>query len=376
MSEKKSWDIQPRKSTRMDIPRAVQPPFERPAPAAPARQPAKQVAPRPASHRGETSMNKKKRKPEASQGREREPLKDRRRRERRRSMLLYTVLGILILAAIVGFFWIPVFRIKTVYAAGPDADGMQLIATNALVGRENVVFPRNSLFLFPEGTIRAQILKHYPEISAISISRSLFGSVSITSIPREQAFVWCGETYMPAPAAPAITPAISTATSTTSSSLPTACYSTDSLGVIFAPVSSDAISRTDVLSLYSPLESTSNATDTLGAVIAQARSLPNVLQFVKILRAMGASIVKVVIHGDEVDFYTQNNTRITYVLGREEMARQLAQSAFPALNVGDGSLEYIDLRFDGKVYFKRIGSAAQAHSVTANTLTASSTRAH
>jgi hypothetical protein len=74
-------------------------------------------------------------------------------------------------------------------------------------------------------------------------------------------------------------------------------------------------------------------------------------------------VVAFVIRGDEADLYAQSGTRITYVLGREEVTTQVAESAFPSLNLDDGSLEYVDLRFEGKAYFKKVGSD-QANAAT------------
>jgi hypothetical protein len=74
------------------------------------------------------------------------------------------------------------------------------------------------------------------------------------------------------------------------------------------------------------------------------------------MRTLGADIVSIDIRGDEADLYTRAGTRITYVLGREQQAAGLAASAFPTLKLNDGSLLYVDLRFDSKVFFKKKGA--------------------
>jgi len=63
----------------------------------------------------------------------------------------------------------------------------------------------------------------------------------------------------------------------------------------------------------------------------------------------------VTLRGDEVDLHTEGGTRITYVIGDEGEAAILAATSFPTLNVNDGSIEYVDLRFRNKVYLKRVG---------------------
>jgi predicted nucleic acid-binding Zn ribbon protein len=365
MSEKRSWDIQPKAKERV---------LQQPAPAAPVRQPVRRPAPAPQRKPApevprerpvKKTKPKKIRRERVSQGREREPLKDRRRRERRRVLILFVVLVLLAIVGAVSIFWIPIFRIQHVNVAGPNSDGMQTIATSVLSGSDHYVLPRNSIFLFPAAKLRDSILKQYPDISAVSISRTSFDSISIASIPREQAFVWCGAAYAPAPSAPANASSTITSPSALNILQPSSCYSADGQGVIFASLPSDAASTTNALWIYAPLDSKLDpSASPLGASVAQASSLPNVLQFIKILKSLGAPITTVVIRGDEVDFFTQTGTRITYVLGREEMAKQLAESSFPSLSPGDGSLEYIDLRFDGKVYFKKVGSTTQTTTVT------------
>ena len=70
------------------------------------------------------------------------------------------------------------------------------------------------------------------------------------------------------------------------------------------------------------------------------------------MKSLNVPIVSLVLRGDEADLYPQSGTRITYVLGQEQAAAQLAKAAFPSLDLNDGSVQYVDLRFDGKVYYK------------------------
>ncbi|MDO8566972.1 MAG: hypothetical protein Q7R58_02365, partial [bacterium] len=61
----------------------------------------------------------------------------------------------------------------------------------------------------------------------------------------------------------------------------------------------------------------------------------------------------IVIHDGEVDNNLASGTRITYVLGREQDAFTALVSARENFNLADGSVDYVDLRFDGKVYLKK-----------------------
>ncbi len=292
------------------------------------------------------------RRPAVSQGKDREPLKARRKRARRQTLRILVILCVLAVAAIIGTFWLGVFRIQQVGTAGPDSQGMQTIAQSALTGTYHYVIPRNSIFFFPEQQIRTEILNQYPEISAVSISRTSLSTILISGIPREAALTWCGDTYS------AVVPQVANVAnaSTTPVAPQPSCYSADAQGVIFAPISDPSL-VTGTLRIYGSLSGTGDSNPSpLGATIAEANVIPNALQFIKALKSLGVPIVAIAIRGDEADLYAQSGTRITYVLGHEEVTAQVAESAFPSLNLDDGSLEYVDLRFEGKAYFKKVGS--------------------
>ena len=77
---------------------------------------------------------------------------------------------------------------------------------------------------------------------------------------------------------------------------------------------------------------------------------------------LGADVASLAFRDDEVDLRTRAGTRITYVLGREDAALTLAQSGLKDLNLNDGSVEYVDLRFENKLFVKRRGAAETAGS--------------
>lgn len=260
------------------------------------------------------------------------PLSRRRRARRNRTFL--TVFVILIVLAVIGIIllWQPFLRVSAVDASGPDADALKAFALSDLEGSQYLVIPKNSLLFLPIRQLRADILAHFPDIEAVSIAPANLTTLSLTPIARSGSFWWCGPELA--------TPADS-------------CYQADATGFIFAAVATSTGSTT-MLSIYAPLApaDTTNSSPA-GRTIANAAFISPLIEFVKGLEALGANVRSVNIRGDEADLYTGGNTRITYVLGREQQAAQLAASAFPQLNVNDGSLLYVDLRFADKVYFKR-----------------------
>ncbi len=109
--------------------------------------------------------------------------------------------------------------------------------------------------------------------------------------------------------------------------------------------------------VYEPLDfggSQASPGTPIGATLPQAAAFPAAFDFARQLVAFGSPVVSVVFrHNQEADLYLRSGTRITYVLGQEQDAYAALVSARADLNLADGSLEYVDLRFPGKVYLKK-----------------------
>jgi hypothetical protein len=267
-------------------------------------------------------------------------LKERRRRIRRIGLIVFVVLLVVALGTSVYVLWRPALRIQNISIEGFDAPTLEPIIKTALSGTYVYLFPRDSIVLFPKQAIRDDILNAYPDISAVSVSRSGFTAITVKTIERVSAFDWCGS--IPDSSAP--------------------CYQADAEGLVFAEaintIPEDGASTTPsgVLRIYAPLVEASGTPDSpIRAHVANADRLPSVLRFERAMTQLGADVVSLQLRDDEADLYVRSGTRITYVVGNEEGAAQLAATTFPQLNLDDGSIIYVDLRFDGKVYLKKKG---------------------
>ena len=388
MSAKKSWDIQPSQRRR---PEAPQPAPQRAVPRAPQEQsqtqrPALRQSQRQAQ-RSVPRLQRRTTKPEpvsrpkpirkpppVPQGRDRETLKERRRRVRRRRIFVTLLVIVLCIGGALGGLWWNGLRIQAIAVTGPDSNSLQSIAAQKLEGTNHFIIPNNSIFFYPQQNIRASILKQYPDIAAVSFSRTSLSTILISSIPREAALTWCGPTYegkailatiqVSTASTTSTKNGTSSASSTQDSESPTlpptplpTCFNADAQGIIFATVPATSIQGSDSLVVYGPLMGDADPASPLGATIAEADMIPNALQLVKIIKSTGVSITTLVLRGDEADLYAQSGTRITYVLGKEEQTAQVVEAAFSHLDVNDGSLEYVDLRFAGKAYYKKVGAS-------------------
>ena len=291
-----------------------------------------QVPSVPVSKRNVTITRGKKARPESK-----EPLKKRRRKTQKLFGIVIAIVALLLAGIALYLAWLPALRVSGVDAAGPHADEVRTLAQQALWGTHAFVLPRNSLFFIPEDDIRARILESHPDIEAVSISATGLTSLLVTTLPRAEAFIWCGAARDASDGS---------------------CYSANAEGLIFAPVPPEIASSTAALRVYAPVEGQEGASP-VKARISYASKIPEVLRFVKAMQVLGANVVSVSFRGDEADLYTEAGTRLTYVLGREEEAAGIAASVFPQLALNDGSIVYVDLRFSGKAYFKRAEEAAE-----------------
>jgi hypothetical protein len=210
------------------------------------------------------------------------------------------------------------------------------VARGGLSGSYFGVIPHDSTFFLYESGVRSHLMSAYSDIAAVSIFRNGVTGLSIRVDMRTPIAHWCGISL--------------DATSSPRSNLGTDCYVFDASGFIFAPASTST-QTVNTFTVYAPLERTTS--EPLRATIAQVEKLPATFDFARQLGTFGSPVSSVVFRDDEVDEYLASGTRITYVLGNEQHAFTALTSARANLNLSDGSLLYVDLRFDGKVYLKR-----------------------
>lgn len=259
-----------------------------------------------------------------------ERLAVRRRQKRKRTFVaIGVVLIILIVSVFVGVRQSAV-RINHIDVYGGDAS-IAAIASSTMQGYYLGLIPRDSIFFFPESQIRLAVIKVHPGVAAISFFRNGFKGLSIKINERVAIGTWCG-----------LQP---------TEGVDPYCYVFDSSGFVFAAAASSTETINHFL-LYDPLEG--NTEEPLGATLAHTDALPHTFDFARQLGTFGSPVAYIVIKDDEVSQYMKSGTRVTYVIGNEENAYTALVSSKENLNLADGSVEYVDLRFDGKVYLKKM----------------------
>ena len=252
----------------------------------------------------------------------RQGIAERRRHRRRRVALAFSVLFLLLLGAVVYGLQQSAVRIGHVNSIGGDT-ALAALALADMQGMYLGLIPRDSILFFPADRIRMDILANRSDIAAISISRTSLTSISIKIDTRTPIARWCASTEAD-------------------------CYLFDANGFIYA--TSSTMHPLNSFIVYQTIAST---TSYLGSTLPNAEKLPAAFDFARQLTTLGSPVIRIVLHDGEADNHLASGTRITYVLGNEKNAFTALVSARENFNLSDGSIEYIDLRFDRKMYLKR-----------------------
>jgi hypothetical protein len=276
----------------------------------------------------------------------------RRWSRRRRVLIALCVLFLLLCAGIVYELDQSAVRISRVQIFGPPSFGSSgeasadqsfaELAQAAMQGNYFSIIPRDSIFFFPASRIRSAIIAAHPDIAAVSIFRNGLTGLSIKVNERVPVARWCGSS----PATSTSTPIFDTSS----------CYLFDANGFVYATTSMDSTTSPQTaqpVNSFTVYGSQANGNNLIGSTLPNAEELPAAFDFARQLTAFGSPVTVVVFRNDEVDDYLASGTRVTYVLGDEQNAFTALTSARDDLNLADGSLQYVDLRFDGKVYLKK-----------------------
>jgi hypothetical protein len=284
---------------------------------------------------------------------------------------VYGLLGVVLIGVFLFVLSWPSVRISHVTIYGSD-QSLAILAERAMQGTYFFGIPRNSTFFVPESRIREILLTEHPDIAAISLFRSGLNGLSIKVDYRVPIARWCG-----VPLA-STTPALLVSSEVVLAP-DKACYLFDANGFLYAASSvafvMPSITETSATSTsVASADAGANASDgtltpyvifdalkpgqegIVGRSLSDAAHLPPIFDFARQIRMLGAEVKSIVLRGDEADLFLVNGLRITYLVGMEQHAADALFSARSDANPSDTTIQYIDLRFPGKVYVKRIPS--------------------
>lgn len=262
-----------------------------------------------------------------------------RRRRTRRHLIVIFILILAIFGAIVGLFHLKYARIQSVKIAGTETlpeDSIQSLIKNNLAGAYFFLIPRDSVFFYPKQKIEQDVIDAYPQVQTFSISLSNLTTLSGTLSERHQVGVWCKEGGAD-------------------------CYFVDEGGFLYerAPQISGNVYFT-----YSGDLSSGTSTAALRGSFLDPASFAKLNAFLKTLKDQNLftpiSFTKTA--KDEGDLATSEGVvlRINVTTDSSVILANLA-SALGGTSLQDpkvrSRLEYIDLRFENKMYYKLKGGS-------------------
>ena len=211
-----------------------------------------------------------------------------------------------------------------------------------LVGNYAYVVPHRNIFLYPKNKILDDLAVTFPRLRDISIKKTSMTSLALSVSEVKGNALWCGANA-----------------ETISTSVP--CYFTDADGVIVAPApyySGNVYTRFFGARLFGSEE------NPLGKVFVTRDSFQKLMAFVEDVEKLGLSVKGVrITTGDEYDIVLDTGAghtapiRFLYTDNYAILAANLAsaigkQELRTSLQSGLSKLEYFDLRFTNKVYYK------------------------
>lgn len=259
-----------------------------------------------------------------------ERLRERRRKTRRLVQALLAVLALGVFGVGVWGTWQPEVRIGSVLLTPGSSEHQATVAEELRGAYLFGLVPHNSVFFVPKRAIRAAVLESDPSIQAVSIRRQGFTGLEVALHTRTPVARWCGEAS-----------SVDTAA---------ACYFFDADGFIYEAAETSSSTPLHSFALFSPL---SAGTEPLRNTLTHHEALPNLFDFARKLADVGGVVRAIALSGDEATLEFASGTRLIYVLGTEEATYTDLVSAGNHLNLESGTLEYLDLRFPGKVYLKK-----------------------
>ncbi len=215
-------------------------------------------------------------------------------------------------------------------ATASDSD-IGALVKNAIEGKYIFFIPKKSTFLFPKRTLEASILGAFPKIRNVSAVVGKGGILNVLVEERSPEALWCGENRL--------------------EGAMTECFFLDENGFIYAKAPS--FSRDVYVRFYGPLEKGKP----VGQPFLSGEKFRKLFLFLTSLRESNIQPVEFAVRDDlDYELYIENGTKILF--SRKQnlstvLDNLVSAFSFEGIRKNErASLEYVDLRFGNRVYYK------------------------
>jgi hypothetical protein len=239
---------------------------------------------------------------------------------------------VLLSGALIYLLGRPEVTIQMVTVVGADVipeSEIQSVAEQKLTGRYFFIFPRSSIFLFPRGSIAASVSESFKRIHDVDVLTEGFQEISVHVVEREPFALWCRKL-----------------------SLVETCYFLDKNGYVFSEAPN--FKGTLYTRYYGGLE---NVASPIGIQLLTPEIFTQHSLFVDALEQLGMHVesASLMQSGDRV-FRLKSGSEILFSKDQElavvlaNLESALSSDVFKEKRVED--LEYLDLRFGNRVFYK------------------------
>ncbi len=265
------------------------------------------------------------------------------REERRRKQTKFLLIGLLftmvVMVLVIAILRKPNFQIQTITPIGTEAmnpDDITNYVQQNISGNYAWVIPKTNIFFFSKKHLEQQILTQFPNLTKAVVAFRNTQEITITVLEKKPSYIWCKNNT---------------------------CFFIDDQGVLFkeAPIFDDGV--------YITFEGGKISEEApLGARFIDQELFQKIQELIKSFQQIPIEITRVtyqetgdivfhvatiqgIIVGQTSSIIISQNISIDRII--QTLNLLLADTAFEQdLKTKSTSLQSIDLRFDGKIYYK------------------------
>jgi len=238
------------------------------------------------------------------------------------------LIPLFICASVAALFYIPYFRIKKISIEGNSSlDQEKIIAeiSNYLKDKQFKIFPRDNILILPKEKINRDLLTKFPRIKTVSLNRGFPNALSVVIKERNNEAIFCPEGEG-------------------------GCFFIDEDGVVFEPASYFSagvyLSFLDERGEKEAVEINEN--------IISEEQFKKIIDFKNLLAKEDIKILQVILKKERI--YQLQTDEGWFILLNEKNDAQLTyqnlKTTLDQIKEKRKNLDYIDLRFGNKVFYK------------------------
>lgn len=258
-------------------------------------------------------------------------LKTTKKKEKKRLgwAVLFAVLGIFLAGSIVYASRASALRVTSVHLVGETAipeESVQSSVASLLASSYLGIFPKNNAIIYPRTRIEESLRDEFPRAEKIKVELVSLSELGVTVIDRTPAFKWCGNEAETVPH----------------------CYLLDMSGYLYAQEVEGL--PVPVPRVYGPLREDTEPLRNFYLAESEFRILGTLLT---VLREGGFVPTHIRADSREGAITTEDGWTIRFLFRTQpEKLLSNLKTVLKNENVQEKSLDYIDLRFGNKIFYK------------------------